>query len=163
MNRSELVSAITNKLREDGYRKKVDVPKRTLYISDNEGGHCSIDVKAKRRIVLYNGEDVKRVIDALLDIVVETLMNGEEISISGYGVLTKVRRAPRDIVSITGEQLHVDEKYAPKFEPGKFLRDAVNFWHERTLEKSAAKAAQKELERICNGEIDTPPDDVSEV
>ncbi|WP_319414567.1 HU family DNA-binding protein [uncultured Cohaesibacter sp.] len=66
-------------------------------------------------------------VDALFDIVSETLKNNEEVRIIGFGNFSVTERAategrnPR-----TGDTIQIPASKTPKFKAGKGLKDAVN-------------------------------------
>ena len=66
-------------------------------------------------------------VDALFDIVSDTLKSGDEVRIIGFGNFSVTERAategrnPR-----TGETIQIPASKTPKFKAGKGLKDAVN-------------------------------------
>jgi len=66
-------------------------------------------------------------VEAVFDAVGETLAQGEEVRIAGFGTFgirnrpARTGRNPR-----TGESIEIRASTAPTFRPGKSLRDAVN-------------------------------------
>lgn len=66
-------------------------------------------------------------VDALFDIVSDTLKGGDEVRIIGFGNFSVTERAategrnPR-----TGETIQIPASKTPKFKAGKGLKDAVN-------------------------------------
>lgn len=70
--------------------------------------------------------DAEKAIDATFSSIVQTLQEGEEVRLIGFGTFDVVERAategrnPR-----TGEPLQIPATRLPKFRPGKQLKDAV--------------------------------------
>ena len=66
-------------------------------------------------------------VDALFDIISDTLKSGDEVRIIGFGNFSVTERAategrnPR-----TGETIQIPASKTPKFKAGKGLKDAVN-------------------------------------
>ena len=66
-------------------------------------------------------------VDAVFEAVSESLANGEEVRIVGFGTFaTKSRPARTGRNPRTGESLEIQASTAPAFKPGKALKDAVN-------------------------------------
>lgn len=70
--------------------------------------------------------DVKKVVNAIFDEMVEALAEGGRVELRGFGGFTVRHRAakagknPR-----TGEPVNVGERWAPRFSPGKRLRERL--------------------------------------
>jgi DNA-binding protein HU-beta len=70
--------------------------------------------------------DSARAIDSLLDTVTRTLKKGDEVSITGFGKFSVVKRAARAGVNPrTGEKVKIKASKAPKFSAGATLKQAV--------------------------------------
>lgn len=66
------------------------------------------------------------IVDLVFDTIVNTLKNGEEVAISGFGSFTaKERKARKARNPKTGEMVDVPAMRAPKFKAGKNLKEAV--------------------------------------
>lgn len=69
----------------------------------------------------------KRIVDALVDKVIELVAEGSDLSIAGLGTFHVVSRAERSGRNPqTGEALTIPAKKVPKFRAGSKLKDAVN-------------------------------------
>lgn len=70
--------------------------------------------------------ETERVIDAVFDTIIETMRNGDEVRLMGFGTFVSAfkpaseGRNPR-----TGEKIHVEAHYSPKFKPGKLLKETL--------------------------------------
>lgn len=69
----------------------------------------------------------KRIIDALVDKIVESVGTGEDLSIAGLGTFyTAAREAREGRNPQTGEPLSIPAKKVPKFRASSKLKEAVN-------------------------------------
>jgi integration host factor subunit beta len=72
-------------------------------------------------------KDVEHAIKGMLEMMSQTLAQGERIEIRGFGSFSLHHRKPRQGRNPkTGESVVLDAKYVPYFKPGKELRDRVN-------------------------------------
>ncbi|OIP65260.1 MAG: DNA-binding protein HU [Candidatus Yonathbacteria bacterium CG10_big_fil_rev_8_21_14_0_10_43_136] len=68
----------------------------------------------------------EQTLDAILEEMVKTLKNGEEVSIAGLGIFSTKARAARTARNPkTGESIQVKATTVPKFRAAKALKDAV--------------------------------------
>ena len=71
-------------------------------------------------------EDVDRAVRAILEHMSVTLAAGGRVEIRGFGSFAlhhrpaRTGRNPR-----TGEEVVIEERYTPRFRPGKWLRDRI--------------------------------------
>jgi DNA-binding protein HU-beta len=71
--------------------------------------------------------DSGRAIESLLDTVAKTLKKGDDVSITGFGKFSVVKRAARQGVNPrTGERVKIKASKAPKFSAGAGLKQAVS-------------------------------------
>lgn len=71
-------------------------------------------------------KQVGEVVDTLLGAISVTIAKGDEVSISGFGKFHTAARASRvGRNPKTGEEIRIAASIAPKFSPGKTLKDAV--------------------------------------
>jgi DNA-binding protein HU-beta len=71
--------------------------------------------------------DSTRVIESLLDTVTRALRKGDEVTITGFGKFSVIKRAARQGVNPrTGERLQIKASKAPKFSAGAALKQAVS-------------------------------------
>lgn len=75
----------------------------------------------------FTKSDAAKAVDAMIDVITDTLTGGDEVRLVGFGTYTVVHRAategrnPR-----TGEVIKIAASKQPKFKPGKALKDAIN-------------------------------------
>jgi len=70
--------------------------------------------------------DADRAVECVIDCIVGSLKNGEEVSVSGLGIFsTKARPAREGRNPRTGESIHINASRTAKFRPAKALKDAV--------------------------------------
>ncbi len=66
-------------------------------------------------------------INAIIDVIAETLASGDKIQLVGFGSFEVRQRAARKGRNPqTGKEMKIDAKKAPVFKAGKALKDAVN-------------------------------------
>lgn len=70
--------------------------------------------------------EAERAVDAMINSVVESLKQGEEVSIAGLGIFSTKMRASRTARNPrTGESIEVPAQRVPKFRPAKALKEEV--------------------------------------
>lgn len=70
--------------------------------------------------------DAERIVDTVINCIIDTLKRGEEVSISGLGIFSVKDRAARTARNPrTGESVQVPAMKVPKFRAAKALKDAV--------------------------------------
>lgn len=68
----------------------------------------------------------KKAVETFMDVVSKTLKSGKDISLTGFGTFTVMKRKARwGVNPATGEKMKIKEKKVAKFKPGKALRDMV--------------------------------------
>lgn len=66
------------------------------------------------------------IIDTLFGQIEQTLANGDEVTLVGFGTFGVAKRAARTGRNPkTGQTIKIEAKKVPKFRPGKGLRDAL--------------------------------------
>lgn len=74
----------------------------------------------------YSEEEASRVVDAMMDVLTDSLSHGDKITLPGIGTMAVVDRAPRKGRNPqTGEELDIPASRDIKFSPGKRLKDAL--------------------------------------
>ncbi|WP_068545213.1 integration host factor subunit beta [Thalassotalea crassostreae] len=74
-----------------------------------------------------SAKDVELAIKDILEMMANTLEQGDRIEIRGFGSFSLHYRAPRTGRNPkTGESVELSGKYVPHFKPGKELRERVN-------------------------------------
>ena len=72
-------------------------------------------------------KDSEKALKAFIDVVTEELKKGEKVQLVGFGTFETSKRAAREGRNPqTGETLKIAASVAPKFKPGKALKDAMN-------------------------------------
>ena len=72
-------------------------------------------------------KDAERVINAAIDAITNGLVEGDKISISGFGIFeTKNREARVGRNPLTKESIQIPASRVPGFKASKTLKDAVN-------------------------------------
>lgn len=72
-------------------------------------------------------QEAEKALDSFVEVVMETLKNGGEVSISGFGVFAVSNRAARMGVNPQNpeQKIQIAATKVPKFRAGKGLKDAV--------------------------------------
>lgn len=72
----------------------------------------------------------ERAVEAVLQSITESLRNGEQVSLAGFGSFTVLRRAARTVVNPrTRTKMRLPPAVVPKFRPGSNLRLAIDIAH----------------------------------
>lgn len=72
-------------------------------------------------------KDVAAIVEAFLNAVKEIMVQGDQLSLMGFGTFgIKERSARKGINPLTKEPLDVPAKNVPYFKPSKILKEAVN-------------------------------------
>lgn len=129
MNKRQLVSRVAEVMRLNNIRKQVLVPKKVLHISDDDGNHKDFIVKSADKNVLFSVDDVENILDAIIQVVEESLKVGEPVTIQGFGTLGLKYRKARVTKQVgTDEWIDVAARYVPKFSFGNDLRMAAKLY-----------------------------------
>lgn len=123
MNRVELVRKVAAVMRDNDIRKPITSQKQVFHISDDEGNEKDFVIKKSDKGVLYTIEDIDAVLGSIIAVVEDSLKQGDNISIRGFGTLGLHHRKARTTKHpTTGEDVDVIERYVPKFTFGNDLR-----------------------------------------
>ncbi len=72
-------------------------------------------------------EEVRMVVDIILNCLSDGLAEGKRVELRGFGSMQlRYRSAKRGRNPRTGEAVDVEGKYFPRFKPGRQLRERVN-------------------------------------
>lgn len=75
----------------------------------------------------FTKKDSGEMLDAIIEVVTESLAEGQEISILGFGKFSVSHRAATTGKNPqTGEPIKIAARNQAKFKPGKGLKDAIN-------------------------------------
>jgi DNA-binding protein HU-beta len=68
-----------------------------------------------------------RALEAAIDVITDTLKNGDSVSLVGFGTFVATEREARTGRNPrTGVAIKIAKAKVPKFRPGKALKDALN-------------------------------------
>ena len=71
--------------------------------------------------------DATKAVDAVFDLITDTLKKGDEVRLVGFGTFSvSQRKATQGRNPRTGETIQIPASNQPKFKAGKGLKDAVN-------------------------------------
>lgn len=83
-------------------------------------------IKALAKKLNISQDSASRNLDALTTIISETLVSGEEVSITNFGRFSVAHRSERNGVNPqTGKSMVIPASKSATFKPGKSLKDAV--------------------------------------
>lgn len=72
-------------------------------------------------------KDSENAVVSFMDVVKDSLVKGEKISLFGFGTFDIVKRAARTARNPkTGESVELGASKSPKFKPAKALKESVN-------------------------------------
>jgi DNA-binding protein HU-beta len=72
-------------------------------------------------------KDVSKAVDAVFDVITESLSKGEKVQLIGFGNFeVRARSARKGRNPQTGEEIEIAASKVPAFKPGKALKDSVN-------------------------------------
>lgn len=75
----------------------------------------------------FTKKDSEKAVKAFTDVITNELAQGEKVQLVGFGTFETVNRAERKGRNPqTKETITIPASIAPKFKPGKALKDAVN-------------------------------------
>ena len=106
--------------------------------------HALIDALAAKTELTK--ADSAKLLDALLETIIEKVAEGEPVVLVGFGTFKSAHR-PQSVGRNpgTGEPLTIKETSLPKFAPGSTFKGAVaEAFHRRQAEKAAAERAEAE-------------------
>lgn len=137
MNRQDFVKRTTELLRQRNVRKNVLAQKSKLHITDDQGNSSTFTVKKDSTDVLFTLQDISSILDAMITIAEDSIKNGEEINLRGFGTLGVHYRAPRTTIHPdTKIPVEVPGRYVPKFNFGNDLRMAAKIYELSLSEKT---------------------------
>jgi DNA-binding protein HU-beta len=83
-------------------------------------------VSAVAEKVARSKSEVAETIDAVFDTISSTMVKGDSVNITGFGIFRVSRRKAREGINPrTGEKIQIAAKTAPKFRASKTLKEAV--------------------------------------
>lgn len=75
----------------------------------------------------YTQKDTEAVVAKVFDVITDTLVSGDEVSITGFGKFNVVERPQHEGVNpSTGEKITIKASRTPKFKASKVLKEALN-------------------------------------
>ena len=76
--------------------------------------------------VVNTKKAAQEAVDCVLSSITKALKKGEDVTLTGFGTFKVVKRKARKGRNpFTGEEIKIKATKAPKFSPGKALKDAV--------------------------------------
>lgn len=149
MNRGELIATIASKLKDAGARKPVRSPKKVFHISDDEGNSKDFIMQLTDRTVSYTKQDVETILDAFVNVVLDSLKNGEPVVIRSFGTFGLRFHKGRQVKRVyDGELQDVPGEFYPRFSPAKDIKMSARIYGQML------KARGIDLDNFNGGDID---------
>ena len=147
MNRVEFIREVTSALRKKDVRKPVSIPKHVFHISDDDGNTRDFYVKKTDKNVIFTADDVEHVLDAAIEVINDMIKRGDELSIRGFGILGVKYRKAREVTNVgDGAKMIAEDRYVPKFLPGKDLKMAAMVYGLTMRERNNMDTAREPYE-----------------
>ena len=71
--------------------------------------------------------DAAKIVDSMVDVIGDTLKQGDQITLIGFGTfLVSKREARKGRNPRTGEEIQIAASNVPRFKPGKALNKSIN-------------------------------------
>ncbi len=72
-------------------------------------------------------KDTESALKAFIEVITDELTKGEKVQLVGFGTFEVTERAAREGINpLTKKPMSIPASKAPKFKPGRGLKDAVN-------------------------------------
>ena len=72
-------------------------------------------------------KDTESTLKAFIEVITDELTKGEKVQLVGFGTFEVTERAAREGINpLTKKTMSIPASKAPKFKPGRGLKDAVN-------------------------------------
>lgn len=127
-----LVSQIAALIKREGIKKHVNLPRKALYVSDDEGNTRVFYIKKTNKDVQYTVDDVQVILSAAMNVVYDLIQSGEKIQIKDFGTFEAKYRLPRRSKHpCTGEPIVVPGRYVVKFIPGNRMKVAARVYEKK--------------------------------
>lgn len=144
MTKAELVTETCEYLKESNIRKPVAVPKQRFTITDDEGHGRTFTVKGKEKNVLYTANDVRNILNALIEITLDTVKHGGYIYIPRIGTLKVCYRKERKVRIPNSRQWKlVPARYVPKIDFVTAIKDAARVYEAYLIEQGVPLCEEK--------------------
>jgi len=137
MDKKELIQKVNEELRAAGHKKPIALERHSFYITDKFGNSAEFVVKEKDREVIYTAADVRKVIDACVEVILRAIQNGESVNIFGFGTFKVVTRKKSRTNNVrTGEIIEVPAHAVPCFISGERLKRAAKIYGRTNLQSN---------------------------
>lgn len=126
MNKEDLIWKTSVHLKQNGKRKELPSQRATFRITDDLGNASDFVVKKPSKPVEYTMADITNIFESIVSVIENTLAEGEEIVIRGFGTFTiKQRKETATVHPVTNERIVIKPHYVPKFSCGNGLKMAA--------------------------------------
>lgn len=126
---NEFVSHVAASIKSDGIKKHVNLPRKALYVSDDDGNTRVFYIKSTNKDVQYTIDDVKVILAAAMRTMYELIQSGEKVQFRDFGTFEAKYRLPRRSKHpCTGEQIVIPGRYIVKYIPGNRMKVAARVY-----------------------------------
>lgn len=126
------VSQVAALIKSEGIKKHVNLPRKALYVSDDEGNTRVFYIKKTNKDVQYTMDDVQVILSAAMNVVYDLIQSGEKLQIKDFGTFEAKYRLPRRSKHpCTGEPIVVPGRYIVKFIPGNRMKVAARVYEKK--------------------------------
>jgi nucleoid DNA-binding protein len=99
---------------------------RVIYVRKENTPMKKEDLVNELTKVVATKKEAEAVVDAVFGAITKALKEGDKVSLAGFGIFSVIDKPPRKGRNPkTGEEIDIPGKKAPKFSPGKALKDSV--------------------------------------
>lgn len=126
MNKEDLIWKTSVHLKQNNRRKELPPQRATFRITDDLGNASDFVVKKPSKPVEYTMNDITAIFDSVISVIENTLAEGEDVSIRGFGTFSiNQRKETATVHPITKEKIVIKPHYVPKFSVGNGLKMAA--------------------------------------
>lgn len=142
MKKPELIGKIYDFLRDSGARKPVAIPRQTYTITDEAGNRRQFSIKRQDTMALYTMEDIKKIFDAILTVIIDSMQHGDNIYLPGIGTLSfNYRKATKCHMPGTKMWIDVPAHYVPRMQWSQAMKEAARLFEAYIKENTDIKEA----------------------
>lgn len=129
MNKAELIRRTFEHMLANDIRKPVVIPKQSFTITDDDGHSKVFSVKRKDKDMHYTMDDIRKVLTVAVEMIIDAVSRGEEVSVTRLGVISAKYRAEHK-VRIPGSMKWrtIPGHYIPRISFSKAMKDAARVY-----------------------------------
>lgn len=136
MNRMELIRKVASNLRDKGVRKPVYASKKVFHISDDEGNKKDFEMHVTDKKLMFTIADIEQIFDEIIDCIVQSIMDGDPVTIRSFGSFGLKYYKPRMSKDPTFKKdIKIGGGFYPRFTPLKDLKLAARLFSKMQADK----------------------------